>query len=650
MLQGYDVSKNLLDVPIRITPTSNKGAYLALGSDGLRLTANPDEIARINKKGTKKYKLFLRGTPVCHKKDKGADSCERGKNKSKSWNIKKGGGGYSIKSAKEKLMGFRQYCLTYDNGHSGKVEVKPCRRDRKNQLFDMTPVEPEKETPEDDEKKDGEKKNREKDGDCSKKDADSDDENLSRDTFSSSEDVVVFDPKKETPQKPEQTPTPPPYYPTVPQVPMYGYPYVPPQPEQQCVCAEVAPCVCPPDGGNLLPPTWMDALLVEAAQERPAQDLGAVVKFDVPALHLARRHARLHHKRISFAIPPRHAAQRVVLLRPYRVARAAARLRWEGRDAPLLRLGRVGAAPAHHPVDVADLRAVHEDLVGPFGAAPCLMYAAVHFQVPSAEDAHLAFPRPNVLPRVDCALDKEKHLVNRSACFKSPLVSEENLKRQGLQAGHTLERRFGVQLATWLHTPHSGVSAPAAPEAPFKRFRSAETFKCTYPHCMLLHIALCLCAGGLSNLTPYSLIGNKPVQIRSVANPLFSLQVQGDTVVGSYVPSIAMLHEADPSDWTMSDWLLVMEGSRMCHKADNTVGTCGEGDLAVSWKIRMRRGSAFVFKTQTPRGWHCMTLDPVTKGVIMNLCRFSDPFQMFFIRESLFTDFLMSPFSRRAQL
>lgn len=167
---------------------------------------------------------------------------------------------------------------------------------------------------------------------------------------------------------------------------------------------------------------------------------------------------------------------------------------------------------------------------------------------------------------------------------------------------------------------------------------------------MLLHIALCLCAGGLSNLTPYSLIGNKPVQIRSVANPLFSLQTRGNAVVGDYVPSIAMLHEADANDWTMSDWLLTMEGSHVCHKADGTVGTCGEDDLATSWKIRMRRGGAFVFKTQTPRGWHCATLDPVTKGVFMSLCRFSDPLQMFFIREPLFTDFLLSPFSRGAPL
>lgn len=251
MLQGYEVSKKLLDTPIRITPTSNKGAYLALGGDGLRLTANPDEIARINKKGSKKYQLFLRGTPVCHKKDKRADSCERGKNKSKNWNIKKGSSGYSIKSAKEKLMGFRQYCLTYDSGQSGKVEVKACRRDRKNQLFDLTPVEPEKEAPEDGEKKDGEREEEKKDGDCKKKDADSDDEDLSRDTFSSSEDVEVFDPKvgpkKETPEQPEQAPTPPPYYPAVPQAPVYGYvPYAPPQAEQ--------PCVCPPGGGNVQSP------------------------------------------------------------------------------------------------------------------------------------------------------------------------------------------------------------------------------------------------------------------------------------------------------------------------------------------------------------------------------------------------------------
>lgn len=278
MLQGYEVSKKLLDVSIRITPVGNKSAYLALGSDGLQLASSPDEIARISKKGTKKYRLLLKGTPVCHKSDKRADSCEKGKNKTKNWNIKKGPNGYSIKSAKEKYMGFRQYCLTYDKGPSGKVEIKKCRRDRRNQLFDMEPVEPEKETSKPDEKKDDEKKNdeiereelREKECDCSKNEADSDEESLTRDSLSSSEEVEIFDPKvgpkKDTPQQPqqpqrpqqpEQPPAYSPYYPAAPQMPVYAYvPYVPPQPEQPCVCAEAPSCVCLPDSTGAQQAAW----------------------------------------------------------------------------------------------------------------------------------------------------------------------------------------------------------------------------------------------------------------------------------------------------------------------------------------------------------------------------------------------------------
>lgn len=262
MLQGYEVSKKLLDVPIRITPVGNKSAYLALGNDGLLFASSPDEIARISKKGTKKYRLFMKGTPVCHKDDKKVDSCEKGKNKSKNWNIKKGPNGYSIKSAKEKYMGFRQYCLTYDKGPSGKIEIKKCRRDRRNQLFDMEPVEPEKKDDEPEKKGD----EPEKKGDESEKkgETDSDDESLTRDSLSSSEEVEIFDPKvgpkKETPQQPqqpEQPPAYPPYYPAAPQVPVYAYmPYVPPQPEQPCVCAEAPSCVCLPDGTGVQQAAW----------------------------------------------------------------------------------------------------------------------------------------------------------------------------------------------------------------------------------------------------------------------------------------------------------------------------------------------------------------------------------------------------------
>eukprot|EP00866_Antonospora_locustae_P000380 jgi/Antlo1/380/1638 len=196
MLQGYEVSKKLLDVPVRITPVDKKGTYLALGSDGVQLASSPDEIARINKRGKDKYRLFIRETPVCHKKGKRADSCEKGRNKTKNWNIKKGSNGYLIKSTKEKNMGFRQYCLTYDKGPSGKVEIKKCRLDRRNQLFDIELVEPEKETPKQDGNSNGKPEREEI----------SDEESLTDDSFSSSEEVDIFDPKvgpgKETSEQP----------------------------------------------------------------------------------------------------------------------------------------------------------------------------------------------------------------------------------------------------------------------------------------------------------------------------------------------------------------------------------------------------------------------------------------------------------------
>eukprot|EP00866_Antonospora_locustae_P000965 jgi/Antlo1/965/1465 len=162
---------------------------------------------------------------------------------------------------------------------------------------------------------------------------------------------------------------------------------------------------------------------------------------------------------------------------------------------------------------------------------------------------------------------------------------------------------------------------------------------------MLLYIALCLCAvdWGSSNMAPYTLIGNKPVQIRSVADPLFSLQLQGDVVHGSYMPSVSTLLVADENDWTMSDWVIFMKGFMLCHKKRNIVGVCGKDDLATTWKIRMRYGGAFVFKTRTPTGWYCMTLDPPTRVVSMNPCLVSDPHQMFFLRNSLFSDFLLPP-------
>lgn len=159
---------------------------------------------------------------------------------------------------------------------------------------------------------------------------------------------------------------------------------------------------------------------------------------------------------------------------------------------------------------------------------------------------------------------------------------------------------------------------------------------------MFLYIALCLCAGSQdpSRMATYMLIGNKPVQIRSVADPLFSLQLQNGVVFGSYMPGISTLQVADESDWTMSDWVIVMRGSMLCHKKRNTVGVCGKDDIATTWKIRMRQGGAFVFKTETPSGWYCMTLDPITSDVFMSPCMVFDPQQMFFIRDSLFSDFL----------
>lgn len=165
---------------------------------------------------------------------------------------------------------------------------------------------------------------------------------------------------------------------------------------------------------------------------------------------------------------------------------------------------------------------------------------------------------------------------------------------------------------------------------------------------MLLYIALCLCAGerDSSSTAPYALIGNKPVQIRSVADPLFSLQLQGGVVSGSYMPGVLTLQVADKSDWTMSDWVIAMRGSMLCHKKGNRVGVCGKDDLATTWKIRMRHGGAFVFKTRTRTGWYCMTLDPLTGAVAMSPCLVSDSRQMFFIRDSLFSDFLLPPLAR----
>lgn len=241
MLQGYNVSERLLDVPVHITPVGNKNAYLALGSNGLQLTSNPNEIARISKKGTKKYRIFMKGTPLCHKKDKRADNCKKGNNKTKNWNIKKGPNGYSIKSAKEELMGLKQYCLTYDQGPSKKVEIKKCRKDRMNQLFDIEPVESQQKMPKQDENKNDEVVK--KKCDSSNSDAGSDEEGFARDSLSSL-DVMEFCGQnggsgKVTPQQPKQPPSAySPYYPPPSQMPMYAY--VSPQAEQ--------PCVCPSDG------------------------------------------------------------------------------------------------------------------------------------------------------------------------------------------------------------------------------------------------------------------------------------------------------------------------------------------------------------------------------------------------------------------
>lgn len=147
------IDKSLLDKPVRITSIKDPGLYLALNGDRVGFSRDPRSektLAMIKKVGKKKYKLEFGGMSVCHKEKKFFslgkgwpgkcnESKKKHKNEAVTWNIKKKGAGYSIKSNRSLN---RRDCMTLE---SDGVEMRGCsgwRKRKESQIFSIRAVDP----------------------------------------------------------------------------------------------------------------------------------------------------------------------------------------------------------------------------------------------------------------------------------------------------------------------------------------------------------------------------------------------------------------------------------------------------------------------------------------------------------------------------
>ncbi|RVD90554.1 hypothetical protein TUBRATIS_30190, partial [Tubulinosema ratisbonensis] len=138
ILADDELNKDLLNTSLKITPRDCPDFELGLLNGYVALI--PGSTSEISKVDDKLYNLKVSGKEVAQHSGNKAGLKSSKETKAPYWNIKPKNGAYSLKSSKRKWIG-KQYCLTYFGCNQNQIlNFEVCRKDRKNQLFNIKPV------------------------------------------------------------------------------------------------------------------------------------------------------------------------------------------------------------------------------------------------------------------------------------------------------------------------------------------------------------------------------------------------------------------------------------------------------------------------------------------------------------------------------
>lgn len=129
-------------------------------------------------------------------------------------------------------------------------------------------------------------------------------------------------------------------------------------------------------------------------------------------------------------------------------------------------------------------------------------------------------------------------------------------------------------------------------------------------------IALCQCNDGLSQLI------NKKLYMSPASDPKVYLHLLKNVVNTLSTPeAVIMKKEVSKLYGSKERWLIFFNGKRICHKADNTIGSCDtEGTVNNVWNVIQIENNTYAVESEGMLVNYCVTYNKNRGSVNMSPC------------------------------